>query len=74
MRIPTCNGCGEQHYNFQPCVKRDEARTPPAKLDVIWRPSPGLVPFGDRLANYENRGGNLHLLPRKDTPNEPEAA
>jgi hypothetical protein len=76
----TCNYCGERHYNFRPCKARDEANAAaeaiapkPPELHISWQPSPGLVPFGDRLANYENRGGNLHLLPVRK-PDGEEAA
>ena len=74
----TCNYCGNVHFNFQPCAARDKAKAEAAArkpaLTVLYRDDPGWRPFGDRLTNYENRGGNLHLLPRKDTTNEPEAA
>lgn len=73
MATPTCKACGEQHFNFKPCKPRDEARENRSKLHVIYRPDSEFRPFGDRLENYENRGGNLHLLPRR-TPDGKEAA
>jgi hypothetical protein len=69
---PTCNDCGQQHYNFQPCKQRLEAKAAadalapnPPELHITYQPNDEWRPFGDRLTNYENRGGNLHLLPAR---------
>jgi hypothetical protein len=66
----TCNYCGRRHFNFQKCDAREQAKAEaaalepkPAELHIVYRPDAEWRPFGDRLTNYENRGGNLHLLP-----------
>lgn len=71
--LGTCGYCGLEHWPFQPCEARDRAKAeaeaakpPPVPLTIIWREDPEWRPFGDRLLNYENRGGNLHLLPKKE--------
>ena len=77
MYRPTCKHCGEHHFNFRPCKPREEAKAAapkPATLHVVWQPNDEYRPFGDRLEHYENRGGNLHLLPPKRTPDGEEAA
>ena len=70
--LGTCRYCGEEHWPFKPCAARDEAKAeaeaskpPPVPLQVTYLDDPGWRPFGDRLLNYENRGGNLHLLPKR---------
>lgn len=56
-------------------VPDPEPEVPKRGAEWIQQPADGLIPFGDRLINYERRGGTLVL---KDPPSRyddpPEAA
>lgn len=48
MRIPICNACGQEHYNFQTCtgaadkklVDAEEQRRETNRLTPVFRPRP----------------------------------
>ena len=55
--IPTCNDCGEQHYNFHPCPERQDLKPP-----IEWRQHEG---WGNRMADLKHLGGNSFVQRRE---------
>ena len=55
---PHCKRCDQDHYNFSPCLPRQDIKPP-----IEWAPAENS--FGDRLVDLKHLGGNTFVQRRE---------
>jgi hypothetical protein len=58
-KLPHCEKCGNDHYNFQACPPRQDV-----KPQIVWRSDTDRM-WGDRMIDLKHLGGNTFVQRRE---------